>query len=133
MNDIKELRKRTGLSQSEAAKILGVAFRTLQDWESGARNPKDPDRVMDILDAMTHLTRQGINAILDGDKDIEWVLWEKKIVDVRRMSEWGAYEGIFYANWRRIPSDIKHKLNAKELAELVDALCKSYNDGKNSR
>ena len=132
MNEIKELRLKTGLSQKEAAKVLNVAVRTLQDWENGQRNPKEPERIMDILDAMTNLTRQGINAILDGDKDVEWALWEKKISDVRRISKWGAYESIFSANWRRIPTGIKHKLNAEELASLVDAINDAYSDGKES-
>ena len=29
----------TGLSQAEFARLLGVSLRTLQDWESGRRNP----------------------------------------------------------------------------------------------
>ena len=33
------VRKASGLSQSEFAKILGVSVRTLQDWEQGRRKP----------------------------------------------------------------------------------------------
>lgn len=32
-------RERTGLSQSEFAKLLGVSVRTLQDWEQKRRAP----------------------------------------------------------------------------------------------
>ena len=34
-----EARSRSGLSQSEFAKLLGVSVRTLQDWEQGRREP----------------------------------------------------------------------------------------------
>lgn len=30
---------KSGLSQSEFAKLLGVSVRTLQDWEQGRREP----------------------------------------------------------------------------------------------
>lgn len=32
-------RMKSGLSQSEFAKLLGVSVRTLQDWEQGRREP----------------------------------------------------------------------------------------------
>jgi DNA-binding transcriptional regulator YiaG len=31
-------RRRAGLTQSQAAMMIGAALRTWQDWESGARN-----------------------------------------------------------------------------------------------
>jgi putative transcriptional regulator len=34
-----EARRRTGLSQSEFARLLGISVRTLQDWEQGRRAP----------------------------------------------------------------------------------------------
>ncbi len=34
-----EARSRTGLSQEEFARLLGVSVRTLQDWEQGRREP----------------------------------------------------------------------------------------------
>jgi putative transcriptional regulator len=34
-----EARSRTGLSQDQFAKLLGVSPRTLQDWEQGRREP----------------------------------------------------------------------------------------------
>jgi len=33
------VRTKTGLSQTEFAKLLGVSVRTLQDWEQGRRQP----------------------------------------------------------------------------------------------
>lgn len=32
-------RKKSGMSQAEFAKLLGVSVRTLQDWEQGRRQP----------------------------------------------------------------------------------------------
>ncbi len=32
-------RKKSGLSQAEFAKLLGVSIRTLQEWEQGRRQP----------------------------------------------------------------------------------------------
>ena len=37
---IKEIRERTGLSQSQFAKKYGISVRTLQGWESGKRPPE---------------------------------------------------------------------------------------------
>ena len=34
-----EVRTKTGLSQTEFAKLFGVSVRTLQDWEQGRRQP----------------------------------------------------------------------------------------------
>ena len=35
MNDIKQLRQRTGLSQSKFAQKYNISVRTLQQWEQG--------------------------------------------------------------------------------------------------
>lgn len=129
MTNVKELRMRTGCTQKEAAQILGVALRTMQDWESGARNPKNPDEVIEKLDALSHLTREGINSILNGFSDIEWAVFEKKYSDTKRLSKWGAFGATFEANWERIPKGLKDKLTAEELAELVDTIKAAYDDG----
>ena len=39
-------RKRTGLSQSRFALLLGVSARTLQDWEQGRREPSGAARTL---------------------------------------------------------------------------------------
>lgn len=36
---IKEARKNAGLTQAKVFELLGIPARTLQDWESGRRNP----------------------------------------------------------------------------------------------
>lgn len=41
MNNIKELRLAVGLSQSQLAERASVSIKTLQNWESGRRIPRD--------------------------------------------------------------------------------------------
>ena len=40
--DIKKIRERTGLSQSEFSTLVHVSLRTLQNWEQGRRVPTGP-------------------------------------------------------------------------------------------
>lgn len=44
--DVKLIRERYALSQSEFATLLGVSVRTLQNWEQGRRTPQGPARVL---------------------------------------------------------------------------------------
>jgi putative transcriptional regulator len=39
MSPVISARKKSGLSQTEFAKLLGVSVRTLQEWEQGRRKP----------------------------------------------------------------------------------------------
>ena len=39
MSPVISARKKSGLSQSEFAKLLGISVRTLQEWEQGRRQP----------------------------------------------------------------------------------------------
>ena len=40
--DVKAVREKLGLSQSEFARLMGVSVRTLQNWEQHRRNPTGP-------------------------------------------------------------------------------------------
>ena len=40
--DVKVLREKIGLSQSEFAQLLRVSVKTLQNWEQHRRNPTGP-------------------------------------------------------------------------------------------
>jgi putative transcriptional regulator len=47
------VRKRTRLSQTQFARLLGVSARTLQDWEQGRRAPSGAARTL-LLVAAKH-------------------------------------------------------------------------------
>ena len=40
--DVKAIRAKTGLSQTQFASKLNISPRTLQNWEQGTRNPTGP-------------------------------------------------------------------------------------------
>ncbi len=40
--DVKSLRERVGLSQSEFARLMRVSVKTLQNWEQHRRKPSGP-------------------------------------------------------------------------------------------
>jgi putative transcriptional regulator len=44
--DVQKIRKRTGLSQPDFAKSIGVSVATLRNWEQGHRTPTGPARVL---------------------------------------------------------------------------------------
>jgi putative transcriptional regulator len=48
---VADVRQRTGLSQSEFARLLGVSVRTLQEWEQGRRAPSGAARTLILIAA----------------------------------------------------------------------------------
>jgi putative transcriptional regulator len=44
--NVKSIREKTGLSQSQFALIIGVKLKTLQNWEQGRRKPVGPARAL---------------------------------------------------------------------------------------
>jgi putative transcriptional regulator len=44
--DVKQIRERYELSQSEFATLLGVSIKTVQNWEQGRRTPHGAARVL---------------------------------------------------------------------------------------
>lgn len=46
---VAEIRKKTGLSQSRFALLLGVSTRTLQDWEQSRRAPSGAARSLLLI------------------------------------------------------------------------------------
>ncbi|MCC7009921.1 MAG: helix-turn-helix domain-containing protein [Acidobacteria bacterium] len=48
---VASVRKKTGLSQSRFAELLGVSVRTLQEWEQGRRAPSGAARTLLLIAA----------------------------------------------------------------------------------
>lgn len=46
LSPVTEARKKTGLSQSEFATLMGVSVRTLQGWEQGRKQPSGAARTL---------------------------------------------------------------------------------------
>ena len=44
--DVRKIRTKLGLSQSEFALLIGVSVATLQNWEQGRRRPEGPARAL---------------------------------------------------------------------------------------
>ncbi len=49
--NVAKIRDKTGLSQAQFAKLLGVSARTLQDWEQGRRAPSGAARTLLLIAA----------------------------------------------------------------------------------
>ena len=43
---VEVVRKQTGLSQTQFARLIGVSKRTLENWEQGRRSPTGPARAL---------------------------------------------------------------------------------------
>jgi putative transcriptional regulator len=48
---VSSVREKTGLSQGEFARLLGVSVRTLQEWEQGRRAPSGAARTLLMIEA----------------------------------------------------------------------------------
>ena len=127
---IKGARQAANLTQAEAAKLLGVSKRTVEEWESGNRNPKFPeDKILEAYGIAGMLTGEGRQALLDGEVSLEEMIPQYKLHECRKLSRWGKYPDTFAANWERIPAAIVETASPEALAVLVDSIKDTYDEG----
>lgn len=146
MATLKEVRKLAGITQKQLADQAHVNVRLIQKYESGectfenatAQTISSIEETLGItLEEMRGLdtkifTSEVTESIKNGDLTLADAVVMSKLNKVRLASKIGSFGATFNANYKRIPSDLLHKLTVKETADLVDAFYKCYSDGKNA-
>ena len=128
---IKEERTRAGLTQAEAAKLLHVSKRAIEEWEAEKRNPKKPEaEIVEMYRIVGIFTGDGREAILSGELSIDEARDIYKIETAKKLSKWGRYPSTFDAIWDAVPESAFEALTGEQLAELVDALKAVYDKGR---
>lgn len=62
--DVKAVRTKTGLTQSEFAQMIHISTRTLQNWEQRRRNPTGPAAaLLRIVSAAPEIALRSLHAI----------------------------------------------------------------------
>ena len=128
---IQEERKKSGLSTTEAGKLLKVSKRTIEAWETGARVPKIPEsEIVELYHIAGIFTGEGREALLSGEVSLDDARNMYKIQTAKRLSKWGRYPSTFDAIWDAVPESAFAALTGEQLAELVDALKAVYDKGR---
>ena len=83
--------------------------------------------------AMGILTREGREAVKNGDITLEELGEMYKLNQVKKCSKIGTCGDTFRVNYNRIPDSLKESLSPEDLGSLVDAFCQCYGDGKNAQ
>lgn len=147
MAELKELRKIMGITQKELADRAGMNVRHIQRLESGesdiekitTENRESLEKALGItLEEMKELnlgifTEDAKASVKSGDLTIRDLLDMNKYQQIKKLSKIGVFQGMFSANYDRIPDGIFDKLTAEELAGLVDAIYDAYSAGKAER
>lgn len=128
---IKEERISAGLTQAEAAKLLKVSKRAIEEWEAGTRNPKKSEaEIVELYRIAGIFTGEGREALLSGEVSLDDARNMYKIQTAKRLSKWGRYPSTFDAIWDAVPESAFEALTGEQLAELVDTLKAVYDKGR---
>lgn len=83
--------------------------------------------------AMGILTREGREAVKNGEITLEELGEMYKLDQVKKCSTIGTCGDTFRANYSRIPENLRETLSPKDLGNLVDAFYQCYGDGKSAQ
>jgi putative transcriptional regulator len=69
--DIKELREKQALSQTELASLIGISVKTLQNWEQQRRVPRGPAvRLLQIISTDLNAVRKAVEKISKAESPV---------------------------------------------------------------
>ncbi len=75
--ELKNLRKKLGITQAEMASLVGVDIKTIQNWERGRTIPKSKDGILRNLESNPHIVFGGQHVqngdAVNGDKVVEQI------------------------------------------------------------
>lgn len=126
----KTVRSEHGITQKEASRILGVSKRTVEEWEAGNMKPKGGfEPVIMKLKIAGHLTADGREALISGELSWSEASASYNIQETKKLSKWGTFGDTFSKCWERIPESIEKIADPESLAELVDSIKETYDDG----
>lgn len=83
-------------------------------------------------DAMSILTREGREAVKNGDITLEELGDMYKLEMVKRSSKIGSMGDTFRESYKWIPEELKEELAPEQLGKLVDSFYECYGAGKNA-
>lgn len=115
---------------NKAAETLGVNCTKTQEEENMKINGIG---IVSKKVAMGILTREGREAVKNGDITLEELGEMYKLNQVKKCSKIGTCGDTFRVNYNRIPDSLKESLSPEDLGSLVDAFCQCYGDGKNAQ
>lgn len=83
-------------------------------------------------EVLSILTRDGMQAVKNGDITLQEAGSMYKLEMVKRASRIGKMSDTFRESYKWIPDDLKEKLTPDELAKLADRFYECYGAGKNA-
>lgn len=106
--DIKKFRKKSGYSQKDLAEILGVSYRTIQNYEAGGTIPKSKHAILrDLIfeKPIINLEKEVIAMVKENENHYE----RNKPLNVSETQKEVAIN-----TWKQMLTDIKELINSIE-------------------
>ena len=91
-NDIKDIRRKTKMSQSEFAELYGIPVSTLRKWEQGIASP--PDYVINLIVKNLPSSDDSVESIEGRDGNTYYYDAEKSVVMDGKGNSIAVYEDL---------------------------------------